>query len=150
MRINLDDLHQRIRTDYSFKKRLRKIIIFGGIGVLFLGFIAIIGIVFFSSAIIGFVFTNIPVVYEIAFNYGRDLAASYSLENLTDLLKPFVGGVNGTELNNLVTQYFEQLRANPSIDFKSFQNFITTIKSAVVDNQITGQELDLVRQFLLN
>jgi hypothetical protein len=53
-------------------------------------------------------------------------------------------------MKNLITQYFDQLKTNPSIDFQNFQNFITTVKSSLLDNQISNTELDSVRQFLLN
>lgn len=150
MRFNLDELHYRIRTDYNFKKRLRKIVVIGGIGVLFLGIIAIIGIVFFSSAIISFIFANVPGLFELGFNYLRDFAGSFILQDITAILTPLAGGTNVSELQNLVTQYFNQLSSNPNIDFKNFQNFITTVKNSALDNQITNTELELVRQFLLN
>ncbi|MEJ5263449.1 MAG: hypothetical protein WHT45_12250 [Ignavibacterium sp.] len=150
MRFNLDELHYRIRTDYNFKKRLRKIVVIGGIGVLFLGIIAIIGIVFFSSAIISFIFANVPGLFELGFNYLRDFAGSFMLQDITAILTPLAGGTNVSELQNLVTQYFNQLSSNPNIDFQNFQDFITTVKNSALDNQITNTELELVRQFLLN
>lgn len=150
MRLNLDELHYRIRTDRGFKKRFRKIVIIGGIGILFLGIIAIIGIVFFSSAIISFIFANVPGLFELGFNYVRDFVSSFMLQDITAILTPLDGGTNVSELQNLVTQYFNQLSSNPNIDFQNFQNFITTVKNSVLDNQITNTELELVRQFLLN
>ncbi|WP_337873259.1 hypothetical protein [Ignavibacterium sp.] len=150
MKLNLDELHHRIRTDYSFKKRLRKIVVIGGIGILFLGILAIIGIIFFSSAIISFIFANVPGLFELGFNFFRDFAGSFMLQDITAILTPLAGGTNVSELQNLVTQYFNQLSSNPNIDFQNFQNFITTVKNSVLDNQITNTELELVKQFLLN
>lgn len=150
MRFNLDELHHRIRTDYSFKRRLRKIVVIGGIGILFLGIIAIIGIIFFSSAIISFIFANVPGVVELGFNFFRDFANSFMLQDLMAILTPLAGGTNVVEMQNLVTQYFNQLSNNPNIDFQNFHKFITTVKNSVLDNQITNTELELVKQFLLN
>lgn len=148
--MDLDKLRNRIRTDYRFKKRLRKLVIIGGIGILFLGITVVVGIVFFSSAIISFLFANVPGLFEFGFNYVRDFAGSFMLEELTAILVPLAGGTNVTELQNLITQYFNQLSNNPNIDFQSFQNFITTVKNSVLDKKISNAELELVRQLLLN
>ena len=150
MRFNLDELRYRIRTDNKFKKRLRKIVLIGGIGILLIAVLGVVGLVFFSSAIISFLFANAPGLFEIGFNYVRDFAGSFMLEDLTAILNPLTGGTNVNEMKNLVTQYFDQLSSNPAIDFQNFQNFITTVKSSLLDNQISNTELDSVRQFLLN
>jgi len=115
--------------------------------------IAVLGVgrlVFLSSAIISFLFSNAPAVYELAFNYVRDFAGSFMLEDLTAILNPLAGGTNVNEMKNLVTQYFDQLSSNPAIDFQNFQNFISTVKKSLLDNQITNTELELVRKFMLN
>jgi len=150
MRLNLEELHHRIRTDNKFKKRLRKIVLISGIGILLIAVLGVAGLVFFSSAIISFLFSNAPAVYELAFNYVRDFAGSFMLEDITASLNPLTGGTNVNEMKNLITQYFNQLSSNPAIDFQNFQNFITTVKSSLLDNQISNTELDSVRQFLLN
>lgn len=150
MRFNLNELHYRIRTDYNFKKQLRKIVVISGIAVLFLGIIVIIGIVFFSSAIISFIFANTPGLFELGIDYLRDFVGSFMLQDITAILTPLAGGTNVSEMQNLVTQYFNQLSNNPNIEFQNFQNFITTVKNSVLDNQITNTELELVRKFLLN
>jgi hypothetical protein len=150
MRLNLEEIHHRIRTDNKFKKRLRKIVLIGGIGILLIAVLGVVGLVFFSSAIISFLFSNAPAVYELAFNYVRDFAGSFMLEDITAILNPLTGGTNVNEMKNLITQYFNQLSSNPAIDFQNFQNFITTVKSSLLDNQISNTELDSVRQFLLN
>lgn len=150
MRLNLDELHYRIRTDHNFKKKLRRLMLFGGVSVILIVILAVIGVVFFSSAIISFLFANAPGLYELGFNYVRDFASSFMLEDITAILNPLAGGANVSEMKNLVTQYFNQLGNNPAIDFQNFQNFITTVKNSLLDNQITNTELDLVRQFLLN
>ena len=147
MRLNLEELHHRIRTDNEFKKKLRKLVLISGIGNVLIG---VIGIVFFSSAIIGFLFANAPGLFEISFNYVRDFASSFMLEDLTAILTPLTGGTNVDEMKNLVTQYFNQLSSNPAIDFQNFQNFITTVKNSLTDNQISNTELELVRKFLSN
>jgi hypothetical protein len=147
MRLNLEEIHHRIRTDNKFKKRLRKNVLIGGIGVLFIAVLGVVGLVFFSSVIISFLFSNAPAVYELAFNYVRDFAGSFMLEDITAILNPLTGGTNVSEMKNLVSQYFNQLGA---VDFQNFQNFITTVKSSLLDNQISNTELDSVRQFLLN
>jgi len=72
------------------------------------------------------------------------------LEDLTAILNPLTGGTNVNEMKNLITQYFDQLKTNPSIDFQNFQNFITTVKNSLMDKQITNTELELVRKILLN
>lgn len=150
MKLNLDEIHYRIRTDNRFKKKLRKLVLIGGIGIVLIAVLGVVGIVFFSSAIISFVFANAPGLYELGFNYVRDFASSFMLEDITAILNPLAGGTNVNEMKNLVTQYFEQLSSNPKIDFQSFQNFISTVKNSVLDNQITNTELSLVKQFLLN
>jgi len=149
MRLNLEEIHHRIRTDNKFKKRLRKIVLIGGIGVLLIAVLGVVGLVFFSSAIISFLFSNAPAVYELAFNYVRDFAGSFMLEDITAILNPLTGGTNVNEMKNLITQYFNQLSSNPAIDFQNFQNFITTVKSSLLDNKISNTELDSVKQFLL-
>ena len=150
MRLNLDEIHYRIRTDNVFKKKLRKLVLIGGIGIVLIAVLGVVGFVFFSSAIISFLFANAPGLYELGFNYVRDFASSFMLEDITAILNPLTGGVNVSEMKNLVTQYFNRLSSNPAIDFQNFQNFITTVKNSLVDNQITNTELDLVRKFLLN
>lgn len=150
MKINLDEIHHRIRTDNQFKKKLRKLVLIGGTGMVLIAVLCVVGIVFFSSAIISFVFENAPGLYELGFNYVRDFASSFMLEDITAILNPLTGGANVSEMKNLVTQYFNQLSNNPAIDFQNFQNFITTVKDSLLDNQITNTELGLVRQFLLN
>ena len=150
MKLNLDELRYRIRTDNKFKRRLRKIVLIGGIGILLIAVLGVVGLVFFSSAIISFLFSNAPAVYELAFNYVRDFAGSFMLEDITAILNPLTGGTNVNEMKNLITQYFNQLSSNPAIDFQNFQNFITTVKSSLLDNQISNTELNSVRQFLLN
>ena len=150
MKLNLDEIHYRIRTDNEFKKKLRKLVLIGGIGILFIAVLGVVGIVFFSSAIISFLIANVPGLFELGFNYVRDFASSFMLEEITTILNPLTGGANVSEMKNLVTQYFNQLSSNPTIDFQNFQNFISTVKNSLLDNQITNTELDLVRRFLLN
>lgn len=150
MKFNLDELHYRIRTDNKFKKRLRNIVLIVGVGIMLIAVLGVIGIVFFSSAIIGFLFANAPGLFEIGFNYVRDFASSFMLEDLTAILTPLTGETNVNEMKNLVTQYFNQLSSNPAIDFQNFQNFITTVKNSLMDNQISNTELESVRKFLLN
>lgn len=150
MRLNLDEIHYRIRTDNKFKKRLRNIVLIGGVGIMLIAVLGVLGIVFFSSAIIGFLFANAPGLFEIGFNYVRDFASSFMLEDLTAILNALAGGTNVNEMKNLVTQYFDQLSSNPAIDFQNFQNFISTVKKSLLDNQITNTELELVRKFMLN
>lgn len=149
MKFNLDEIHYRIRTDNEFKKKLRKLVLIGGIGILFIAVLGVVGITFFSSAIISFLFANVPGLFELGFNYVRDFASSFMLEDITAILNPLTGGANVSEMKNLVTQYFNQLSSNPAIDFQNFQNFITTVKNSLLDNQISNSELDLVRQFIL-
>ena len=150
MKLNLDEIHHRIRTDNEFKKKLRKLVLIGGTGIVLIAVLGVVGIVFFSSAIISFLFANAPGLFEIGFNYVREFASSFILEDITAILNPLTGGANVNEMKNLVTQYFNQLSSNPAIDFQNFQNFITTVKNSLLDNQITNTELDVVRQFLLN
>lgn len=150
MKLDLDEIHYRIRTDNRFKKRLRKIVLIGGIGIVFIAVLGVVGIVFFSSAIINFLFTNVPGLYELGFNYVRDFAGSFMLEDITAILNPLTGGANVSEMKNLVDQYFNQLSSNPSINFQNFQGFIATVKSSLLDNQISSSELELVRKFLTN
>lgn len=150
MRFNLDDLYYRIKTDYRFKKRLRKIVLIGGIGILLISILGIVGIVFFSSAIISFLFTNFPGLFELGFNYVRDFTSSFMLEDVTAILNPLTGETNVNEMKSLVTQYFNQLSNNPNIDFQNLRDFINTVKNSALDKQITNTELELVKQFLMN
>jgi hypothetical protein len=148
MKLNLDEIHYRIRTDNGFKKKLGKTVLIGGIGIVLIAVLGVVGIVYFSSAIISFLFANAPGLFEVGFNYMRDFAGSFMLEDITAILNPLTGGANVSEMKNLVTQYFNQLSSNPNIDFQNFQSFITTVKNSLLDNQISNTELDLVRQFL--
>jgi hypothetical protein len=150
MKLDLDEIYYRVRTDNQFKKRLRKIVLIGGVGIVFVAVLGVVGIVFFSSAIISFLFTNVPGLYELGFNYVRDFAGSFMLEDITAVLNPLTGGANVSEMKNLVDQYFNQLSSNPSINFQNFQGFIATVKSSLLDNQISSTELELVRKFLTN
>ena len=147
MKLDFDKIHYRIRTDSTFKKRLRNLVLFGGLALLL---IVVLGLVFFSSAIIGLIYSYAPAAYELVYNYARDFASSFLLDDLTAILNPLTGGTNVNEMKTLITQYFEQLKNNPSIDFQNFQSFITTVKNSLMDNQITNTELELVRKFLLN
>jgi len=150
VKLNLEEIQYRLRTDNEFKKKLRKYVLIGGAGVILVAVLALVGIVFFSSAIISFLYTNAPAVYELGFNYVRDFAGTFMQEDMAAILNPLTGGANVEEMKNLVTQYFNQLSSNPAIDFQNFQNFITTVKSSLLDNQISNTELELVRQFILN
>lgn len=149
MKFDVNELHYRIRTDHRFKKRLRTLVIIGGAAVLMTAVIAVIGVVFFSSAIIGFVFSHAPAVYEIAFSSVRDFASSFVLDDLTAALNPLAGGTNVQEMKNLITQYFEQLSSNPAIDYQNFQKFFTTVKNTLSDGQISNAELESAKQFIL-
>jgi len=124
MKLNLDEIHYRIKTDVRFKKRLRKIVLIGGVGILLIAVLGVVGIVFFSSAIISFLFANVPGLFELGFNYVRDFAGSFMLEDITAILNPLADGTNVSEMKNLVTQYFNQLSSNPAIDFQNFQKII--------------------------
>lgn len=150
MRLNLDKIHYRIRTDNKFKKRLRNIVLLGGAAIILIAILGIIGIVFFSSAIISFLFTHVPGLFEIGFNYVRGFASSYMQEDLTAVLNALGNGANVNEMKNLVNQYFSQLSSNSAIDFQNFSNFISTVKNSLIDNQITTTELDIVKKLLLN
>jgi hypothetical protein len=150
MRLNLNELHYRIRTDSRFKKRLRTIVLLGGAAAIFIAVLGIIGIVFFSTAIISFLFANVPGLLEIGFNYVRGFVSSYMQEDLTTILNSLSTGTNVNEMKNLVNQYFNQLSSNTAIDFQNFYNFISTVKNSLIDNQITATELDLVKKLMLN
>lgn len=150
MRFNLDQLQYRIRTDSSFKKKIRKIVLIGGVCISFFIILLVIAIVFFSTALINFLFAHVPGLFEVGFNYVRGFASSFMQNDLTAILNPLTGGANVNEMKNLVNQYFNQLSSNTAIDFQSFSNFITTVKSSLLDNQITNTELDLVRKLILN
>ncbi|MBX3006850.1 MAG: hypothetical protein KF816_02370 [Melioribacteraceae bacterium] len=150
MKLNYDELRHRIRNDHRFKKRLRRIVLLGGLTLILISLTGIFAIIFFSSAIISFLFAHVPGLLELGFNYLRGFAASYMQEDLTSLINSIGVGANVNEMKNLVNQYFNQLASNTAIDFKSFSNFITTVKNSLIDNSITANELDLVRKFLLN
>lgn len=123
--------------------------IVGGAAVLMTVVIAVIGVVFFSSAMIGFVFSHAPALYEMAFNTVRDFTSSSMLDDLTAALNPLGGGTNVEEMKSLITQYFDQLRSYPAIDYQNLQNFITTVKNALSDGRISNAELESVKQFIL-
>jgi len=150
MKLNLNELHYRIRTDSRFKKRLRNIVLLGGAAAIFIALIGIIGIVFFSSAIISFLFANAPGLFELGFNYLSGFASSLMQEDLTAVLNSLGTGANVNEMKNLVNQYFNQLSGNTAIDFQNFSNFISTVKNSLMDNQITTTEIDLVKKLMLN
>lgn len=149
MRLNFEEIHYRIRTDIRFKRRLRNLVLFGGLISLLVVILGIAGIIMFSSAILGFLYSNASGTYELAFTYLRDFTSSFMLDDLSATLNSIAGNANSTEMKNLVTQYFDQIKTNPSIDFQNFQNFIASVKNSVIDNQITSTELELVRSFIL-
>lgn len=103
----------------------------------------------FSSAILGFLYSNASGTYELAFTYLRDFTSSFMRDDLSATLNSIAGSANATEMKNLVTQFFDQIKTNPSIDFQNFQNFIVSVKNSVLDNQITSTELELVRSFIV-
>lgn len=150
MRLNMDEIHYRIRTDNQFKKKLKRLVVIGGIGILGIAVLGIVGIFLFSSAIISFLFTHAPGLYELGFNNVREFVSSFLLEDITAMLNPLSGGANVNEMKNLVAQYFNQLGTNPAVDYQNFQNFITTVKTSLLDSQITDAELQLVQQFVVN
>ncbi len=151
MRLNLDEIHYRIRTDNKFKKRLRNIVLIGGAGIMLIAVLGVIGTCFLLFGNNWFLILKCTGLFtRLGFNYVRDFASSFMLEDLTAILTPLTGETNVNEMKNLVTQYFNQLSNNPAIDFQNFQNFITTVKNSLMDNQISNTELELVRKFLLN
>ena len=121
----------------------------GGIGILLIAVLGVVGLVFFSSAIISFLFSNAPAVYELDFNYVSDFAGSFMLEDITAILNALTGGENVNEMKNLITQYFNQL-SSKSYRFSKLSEFYQSVKKSLLDNQITNTELELVRKFLLN
>lgn len=150
MRFDLSEIQYRLRNDYRFKKRLRRIVLLGGAAVIFITLIGIVALFFFSSAIISFLFAHVPGLFEIGFNYVRSFASSLMQEDLTAILNSLGVGANVNEMKNLVNQYFNQLGSNTSIDFQNFSNFVTTVKNSLTDNQITATELDLVKNLIPN
>jgi len=145
-----DELKYRIRTDQKFKKRIRNLVIIVGVGLVLIVVAGIVGIIVFSSAIIGFIYTHAPAAFEWVFNNSRGFVATFMTQDLNALLGPLAETPYVAEMKNVVTQYAEQLRVNPAIDFQSFQDFFTTTKNSLLDNQITPAEVDLARQFLVH
>ncbi|MCX7611110.1 MAG: hypothetical protein N2043_05940 [Ignavibacterium sp.] len=150
MKINLDKIHYRIKTDLKFKKKFRRLILLVGSFVIFIALIGIVALIFLSSSIVSFLFANVPCLLEFGFNFARSFLSSFMLEDIIALLMPLSGETNANEMQNLVKQYFNQLSSIPTIDFQDFQNFIATVKNSVLDQQITNSELELIRQFILN
>lgn len=150
MRFDADSLRYRIRNDHGFKKRLRKIVLITGFALFLIVILGIVGLVFFSSAVISFLFAHVPGLFEPGFNYLRGFAGSFMKEELTSILNTLGGGANISELKNLVNRYADQLSSNTAIDFQNFSHFITTVKTSLADKQITNTELELVRKLLLN
>ncbi|HSV88072.1 MAG TPA: hypothetical protein VLH61_05475 [Bacteroidales bacterium] len=150
MKINLDEFRYRLRTDQRFKKRMKKLVVLAGVGLLLIVAVGVVGLILLSSAIIGLVYTHAPAVYEMVFNTAREFASAFMLHDINALLQPLTANPYGAEMQNLVNQYFEQLGTNPAIDFQNFQNFTTTVKNSLLDNQVTPAELELVRGFLLH
>ena len=58
---------------------------------------------------------------------------------------PDRGGFKAFRSLRLVTQYFNQLGSNASVDFQIFQNFVGTVKTSLLDKQVTTAELESVR-----
>lgn len=150
MKLDLNEIHNRVRTDGVFKKKVRRLVLFAGLGAVFIFILAVVGIVFFSSAILGFLFANAPGIFELGFNYVREFVGTYMQKDLTAVLDTLTGGTNVDEMKNLVSQYFNQLSSNPAIDFQNFQDFVITVKKSLLDNQITNTELESVKQFVMN
>lgn len=150
MRLNLDELQYRVRNDYRFKKKLKRIVLVGGAALILLLIMGVVGIVLFSSTIISFLFAYAPGIVELGFNYVRGFASTYMQDDLTAMLSPLTGGANVNEMKNLVSLYFDKLSSNSAADFQNFTNFITSVKNSLADNQITGAELELVKKLLVN
>lgn len=145
MGLNLEKLRYRLKNDPQFRKRIKKILLIGGISLLLLTVLAIVAIYYLASAIIGFLFAHVPGLLELGFSYFRDFAGSFALADLTARIKPLAGGAHVNELTALVTQYFNQLGSNAGIDFQSFQNFVGTVKTSLLDKQVSSAELEAVR-----
>jgi len=63
LRLNFEEIHYRIRTDIRFKRRLRNLVLFGGLIFLLVIILGIAGIIMFSSAILGFLYSNASGTY---------------------------------------------------------------------------------------
>lgn len=150
MNMHLGDFQHKLRTDARFKKRIKKFVIIGAVVVLLLIILIVVGIIAFFSTIAGLVLTHAPALFEVVFNYGREFAADFMVQDLNALLQPLTQNPYVAEMQSLITQYAEQLRVNPAIDFQNFRDFIDTVKTSIIDNQITGNEVELARQFLVN
>jgi len=120
---------------------MKKIFLVGcvGIVIIFVG-IVLLGIFIFNHGI-NFITTNIPVVSEFVFDNAKTLFADYALEDISKLLTPLAEGANVENLQQIINNYFTELKNNSNIDFSNFMKFVDSVKGIVSDGSVTEQEI---------
>jgi len=150
MKIHISDVPYLLKYDYNFRRRFKKLLLIGCFGLIIISVLLIIAGYFFLTPVIGFIFSLFPMLTELLFGYARGFLASFMMTDLLNLLTPLTDTAGVAELKGLIVKYFDQMKNTSGIDFQSFQNFISTIKSVVSDGQILPAELDTVRKLLPN
>lgn len=148
MKIHWRDVPYLFKHDYYFRRRIKKLLLLGFFGLIVVSVLLIVAGWFLLTPILSFIFTSLPIVNELLFTYARGFLSTHMLENLLTLLIPLGNNASVVELKEIIVKYFDQLRNNSGIDFQSFQNFISTIRSVVGDGQIIPSELDTVKKLL--
>ncbi len=148
MHFDLKELAYRFKKDSYYRQRLKKTVLLGCFGAILILCLIIVAGYYLFTPLVGYLFSFFPIVNEFLFTYARGFISGFAMENMLNLLTPISNNANVAELKGLITQYFEQLKTGSGIDFQSFQNFISTIKTIVSDGQITPEEIEKVRKLL--
>lgn len=149
MGFDFNRMQHRLSSDDRFKKRAKKIVIIGALGLILILILVVVLFIMFFSAIAGFVLTHVPALFSLVFDYGREFAANFLVQDLNALLQPISNSPNVAEMQSVVSQYAEQIRTNSAIGFQNFQDFISTVKTSLTDGQISSAELEVARQFMV-
>jgi hypothetical protein len=150
MKIHLSDILYLIRHDFYFRNRLKKILLVGCFGLIIISGLLIVGGYFLFTPIVGLILSILPGATEFIFNNARGILSSFMLDDLLNLLSPLGNNANAVEMKGLITKYFDQLKIGSGIDFQSFQNFISTVKNAVSDGNVSAADLDMIKRLLPN
>ncbi len=148
MKYNARDLIYLIKHDYKFRSKLKKISIMVIVSVVAVAILFYFAASLFITALLKNIAIDFPEVGQILFNNARGIVSSYFLQDISQLITPLTDSPNLSELKNLVTDYFEKLKANSEIDFQSFQKFVEKIKNTVIDGVIMQNELEEIKKLI--
>lgn len=150
MKTHWSEILYLVKNDNRVRRQFKKLLLLGCLGITIIVILLIVAGSFFINPIISFITTNFPIVNNFLFSYARGFLSSFMMEDLLNSLSTITNNANVAELKGLILKYFDQLKNNSSVDFQSFQNFISTIKNIVGDGQINSTELESLRKLIPN